>query len=141
MRDCVAVLDGLLETLNRLQRNDGIDYDACIARSLFADYKELTEVITLAKKELQGDKPCKKKAKTIVHINMHHIKWNISHEDKKPVITIKKDGQNIYCSRAKIAGPCEIIYSPDKPLSCGARVWIETNAEIEAQDAVLYEDL
>ena len=25
----------------------------------------------------------------------------------------------------------KIIYSPDKPLSCGARVWIETEAEVK----------
>lgn len=24
----------------------------------------------------------------------------------------------------------KIIYSPDKPLSCGATVWIETNLEV-----------
>jgi len=23
------------------------------------------------------------------------------------------------------------VYSPDKPLSCGAKVWIETEAEVE----------
>jgi hypothetical protein len=23
------------------------------------------------------------------------------------------------------------VYSPDKPLSCGAHVWIETHAEVE----------
>lgn len=84
---------------------------------------------------------CKRTKKTIVHINMHHIKHNQSHEDKKPVITIKRDGQNIYCNRVKIDGPCEIVYSPEKPLSCGARVWLETTANVEPIDAVLYEDL
>jgi hypothetical protein len=24
-----------------------------------------------------------------------------------------------------------VVYSPDKPLSCGARVWIETEADVE----------
>jgi len=27
-------------------------------------------------------------------------------------------------------GPSKIIYSPNKPLGCGARVWIETESEI-----------
>ena len=28
----------------------------------------------------------------------------------------------------------KVIYSPDKPLSCGARVWIETQNEVECID-------
>jgi len=31
----------------------------------------------------------------------------------------------------KVLGPAEVIYSPDKPLHCGARLWIETRAELE----------
>jgi hypothetical protein len=27
-------------------------------------------------------------------------------------------------------GPSEVIYSPDKPLSCGAKVWVETHSEV-----------
>jgi hypothetical protein len=29
-----------------------------------------------------------------------------------------------------IDGPCRIVYSADKPLACGARVWIETHAGV-----------
>ena len=25
---------------------------------------------------------------------------------------------------------CKVIYSPDKPLSCGAKVWLETESEV-----------
>ena len=31
----------------------------------------------------------------------------------------------------EIHGPSRVIYSPDKPLSCGARVWIETKSEVD----------
>jgi hypothetical protein len=31
----------------------------------------------------------------------------------------------------EIKGPSKLVYSPDKPLSCGARVWVETEAEVE----------
>ena len=34
-----------------------------------------------------------------------------------------------------VNGPCRIVYSPDKPLECGARVWIETEAEVVVEDA------
>ena len=30
----------------------------------------------------------------------------------------------------EIKGPSKVVYSPDKPLSCGAKVWIETQAEV-----------
>ena len=41
---------------------------------------------------------------------------------------------NTYCHEVEIMGPCKVIYSPDKPLSCGAKVWIETDSEIECYD-------
>jgi hypothetical protein len=25
---------------------------------------------------------------------------------------------------------CTVIYNPDKPLSCGAKVWVETTSEV-----------
>jgi len=30
-----------------------------------------------------------------------------------------------------IKGPSRMIYSPNKPRPCGAKLWIETDAEIE----------
>ena len=60
-----------------------------------------------------------------IHVNMHHIRHN-----NKPVITVKTSKYNDYGHEVEILGPSKIIYSPDKPLSCGARVWIETEAEV-----------
>jgi len=65
-----------------------------------------------------------------IHVNMHHIRYNNKHEDKKPVITCKTGGKNIYGNTVKIFGPSEVKYSPDKPLSCGAKVWVETTSEV-----------
>ena len=36
----------------------------------------------------------------------------------------------IYAHEVEILGPSKIVYSPKKPLSCGARVWIETESEV-----------
>lgn len=70
--------------------------------------------------------------KTIVHVNQHNIRSNINAEpdDRKPVLTVKTYKTNEYANEVYIDGPCRIIYSPDKPLSCGARVWIETQHEV-----------
>ena len=65
--------------------------------------------------------------KKIVHINQHVIKKNAKTGERKPVITVKTYKSNDYAHRVKINGPSEVIYSPDKPLSCGAKVWVETD--------------
>ena len=66
-----------------------------------------------------------------IHINQHHIKHNKKEGNKrKPVITVKNKEGNFYSNRVSIVGGCTVVYSPDKPLSCGARVWIETNSEV-----------
>tara|TARA_Y100000114_G_scaffold56198_1_gene51432 strand:+ start:935 stop:1201 length:267 start_codon:yes stop_codon:yes gene_type:complete len=65
-----------------------------------------------------------------IHINQHKIRSNKKNGTNDPVITVKDYKENQYCWKVKIDGPCLIVYSPDKPLSCGARVWIETHSEV-----------
>lgn len=76
-----------------------------------------------------------RKAKTKIHINQHNIRSNKTKGTNLPVITIKKGKTNTYCNEVEILGPSKIIYAGDgcdvKPLlSCGARVIIETESEI-----------
>jgi hypothetical protein len=71
--------------------------------------------------------------KTIVHINQHVIRSNQKTGEREPVITVKNYKSNTYAHEVIIHGPCKIIYSPDHPLSCGARVWIESTAEVETR--------
>ena len=65
-----------------------------------------------------------------IHINQHKIRSNKKNNLKEPVITVKTSKSNDYAHEVEIKGPSKIIYSPDKPLSCGARVWIETDEKI-----------
>ena len=71
--------------------------------------------------------------KTIIHVNQHKIKANTKHKTDEPVLTVKTYKSNDYGHEAEIDGPCKIIYSPHKPLSCGARVWIETLAGVKVK--------
>ena len=64
-----------------------------------------------------------------IQINMHKIRANKKHGTKEPVITVKTSKTNTYGHEVEILGESKVVYSPDKPLSCGARVWIETDAE------------
>jgi len=69
--------------------------------------------------------------KTRIHINKHRIASNRKHGRDEPVITVNTYKGNRYGHEAIINGPSRVVYSPDKPLSCGAVLWIETEAEVE----------
>jgi len=69
-----------------------------------------------------------------IHINQHVIRSNKKLNKEDPVITIKTSKTNTYAKKVEILGKSKIIYSPDKPLSCGAKVWIETEADVILED-------
>jgi hypothetical protein len=68
--------------------------------------------------------------KTIIHVNQHVIKANAKNNERNPVLTVKTYKANTYAHEVEILGSSKIVYSPDKPLSCGAKVWIETDAVV-----------
>lgn len=68
--------------------------------------------------------------KTIIHVNQHVIKANRKNNENNPVLTVKTYKSNTYAHEVEIMGPSKLVYSADKPLSCGATVWIETEAEV-----------
>ena len=72
-------------------------------------------------------------AKTYIHVNHHKIRSNKKKGTNEPVITIKKGKENTYCHEVKVLGPSTVVYGGnDKPLlSCGARVVILTESEVE----------
>lgn len=74
--------------------------------------------------------------KKIIHINQHKIRSNQKTGEREPVITCKTYKDNTYGHSVSVMDKdgqeaCKIVYSPDKPLSCGARVWIETQNRIK----------
>lgn len=70
--------------------------------------------------------------KTLVHVNQHVIKANKKHGEVKPPLTVKtyKSGQlgSTVILRKDGIEVGRFVYSPDKPLSCGAHVWFETKS-------------
>ena len=68
--------------------------------------------------------------KTIVHVHRQRIARNLKTGAREPPIIARTYRGVRHGSRVRIDGPCEIIYSPDNPLACGARVWIETTAKV-----------
>ena len=66
-----------------------------------------------------------------IHVNQHIIRANAKKGECNPVFTIKRGKENIYASSVRVVGEMELVYSPNKPLSCGAKVWIETRGDIK----------
>jgi hypothetical protein len=69
--------------------------------------------------------------KTIIHVNQSIVKRNTKNGTDEPVLTVKSYKSNKYATSVEIKGPSRVVYSTHKPLSCGARVWIETESEVE----------
>ena len=68
--------------------------------------------------------------KTIIHVNKHTITRNRKTGNSEPCLTVKTYKSNDYAYEVEIDGPSKVIYSPDRPLSCGAHVWIETHSKV-----------
>jgi len=72
-----------------------------------------------------------------IHVNQINIKKNIKREKagvhSLPCVTVKHGQGNTYGHEVKILGESTVRY-PQKPLECGARVWIETDAPVEVHD-------
>ena len=65
-----------------------------------------------------------------IHVNMHVIRRNQKTGEREPVINVKTYKTNTYAHEVEILGNSKVVYSPDDPLPCGARLWIETDAEV-----------
>ena len=75
-----------------------------------------------------------KTPKTIVHVNQHMIKHNQKHDTQFPVLTVKHRGKTYYAHEVIYHDGCHTKYSPEKPLSCGAVCWLETDGDVTLFD-------
>lgn len=80
--------------------------------------------------------------KTIIHVNKHNIKSNSKCcvSDRKPVLTVKDYKENrlgdtaiLMCDGVEVA---RVVYRPENPLKCGAKVWIETKCNVTVANLV-----
>jgi len=72
-----------------------------------------------------------------IHINQHKIRSNKKNNTEEPVITVKTSKSNTYAKEVEILGKSKLVYKPNNPLSCGARVWIETNEKVVLDNGLL----
>lgn len=90
---------------------------------------------------------------TVIHINQDNIRSNKHREEGNKLPVLRAQFEEIYHTQIKahkLRGSntktlygdsihildedggvvASVVYSPDKPLSCGAKVWIETELDI-----------
>jgi len=70
----------------------------------------------------------------IIHINRNIIQQNTKHDKQDPVVRVEENGVVTYCMEVEIKGPSRMVYRPDKPRTCGAKLWIETESEVILHD-------
>lgn len=71
---------------------------------------------------------------------IHIDKIRIQKKEDGPVITVQTSKDPIKGHEVLIRGPSAIHYTPDRPLSCGAKAYIITNSEVHIFGAETKED-
>ena len=79
--------------------------------------------------------------KKYIHINRNIIQQNEKNGRERPVCRVQEGSKARYGSAVEIHGPSRMVYRPDNPLSCGAKLWIETASEISIEDECTYKDI
>ena len=70
-----------------------------------------------------------------IHVNQHNIKRNRQQGESEPVITVKSADGNDYGHQVDLLLPdgtvaASVVYRRNRPLNCGAEVWIETELAV-----------
>ena len=79
--------------------------------------------------------------KRIIHINKNIIQYNSKHGVDLPVCRVEEGKKIIYGRSVEILGPSKMVYDPENPLRCGAKLWIETEAEIVIENPCTFADI
>ncbi len=67
-----------------------------------------------------------KKTPYIIHVHRQRIDRNRKHGTDDPPIIIRRGATRVaYAHEVELVGKSKMVYSPHKPLDCGARLWIE----------------
>jgi hypothetical protein len=68
--------------------------------------------------------------KSIIHVNQAVIARNRKTGENKPPLIVRTYKGSTPAQEVEIRGPSKLVNRPHAPLACGARVWIETTAEV-----------
>ena len=68
--------------------------------------------------------------KRFIHINRHVIQYNAKNGTDFPVCRVQEGNKSKYGKSVDIHGKSSMVYKPNDPLKCGAKLWIETDADV-----------
>lgn len=85
-------------------------------------------VCTMVSKQDKVIKRTHKLAKGYIK-RIHVDQQKIRNKEPDP-ITIQTSDGSLKAAEIDIRGESQVVFRPNDPLSCGARLWIETKAEI-----------
>lgn len=73
--------------------------------------------------------------RTIIHVNRHIIDANRKHGERNPPLSVKNYKKTTNADTVEIVDAegnvlVRVVHRPEKPLNCGAKVWIETELEV-----------
>ena len=69
-----------------------------------------------------------------IHVDRRILAHNIKNGTDDPAITVQTSKGAMKASRVKINGPSELVQAgltAERPLSCGARIWVQTRSEVD----------
>jgi hypothetical protein len=66
-----------------------------------------------------------------IHVNQLKIRQARKSGKNLKTLTVQTSRGAVPGRRVRILGPATLVQSLHKPLSCGARVWIETRSAVE----------
>lgn len=72
-----------------------------------------------------------------IHVDQHAVRRNLRADTPEPVISVKTYRENLKAFEVELLGPGKVVYRPEKPLSCGARVWIETDLPVRVNGRII----
>lgn len=79
--------------------------------------------------------------KKIIHVNKSIIQYNAKHQTNLPVCRVQVGRDTKYGKTVDILGPSKMVYDNENPLKCGAKLWIETDADVVIEDECVYSDI
>lgn len=70
-----------------------------------------------------------------LHVDQQRIRSNQKDGGDRPVLIVQTSAGPLRAGgEVNISGSSRLVYSGGKPLSCGARVWVETTAALSCDD-------
>lgn len=66
-----------------------------------------------------------------IHVHQQIVRNNVKNKTDIPSVTVQWRNKSYKARDVKIKGESTVMQRMFEPLSCGARIWIETTAEVE----------